>query len=161
MEIARVGGPTTAFVPNDSPVGGFPGDYFLSDGSSSVSHNYFLRFDKSVSDLSLDLYDFEASGRTAILSVYADDGYSDLITESTTGGSPIDGGVVNIGVSDSPRPIRTARLRFNIGDNGTGIDNIEFTTISEPIRLDFHGTPNSDSVVFRSCSSRNLDQWNI
>ena len=131
--IAQVGAPITAFEPNDDPVGGFPGSFFMSDGTSTVARDYFFTFDRPISSLSLDLYDFEASGRTATLSVFAGSDFSQLLTQDSTGGSTIDGGVVSLNIPFAPESIRSASLTFDIGDNGVGIDNISFSTIPDQI----------------------------
>lgn len=140
--IAEVGDPRTAFVPNDSPAGANAGLMFLTDEDSGpyLGLDYFIEFDRPVSSLSLDLYDYRvdggpAPGDTATLTVY-----SDLFTTAVGSDvfvipipNPVNGNVeflsVVAGVGES---FRSASLIFDGPDVGTGIDNVSFTTIPAP-----------------------------
>lgn len=135
--VTAVGNPRTAFVPNDTPVGGSPGAFFLSDEAAGgqVARDYFLTFATPITDLALDLYDFEQSGRTATLTVFHDQAMTMPVGTDTNPGSLVDGGVVNLSVPAPSGEIAAASLTFDIGDKGTGIDNIAFTTIPEPSTL--------------------------
>ena len=147
--IAEVGGPVTAFEPNDDPVGGTPGSYFLSDGGANFSLDFFFVFDNPVQDLALELYDFElATGRFATLSVFSDFSFSDLVGSDVTNGTNEQGGIIEMSVFGT-QAIRSASLSFNVVDNGVGIDNISFTTVPEPSTLVFLGALFSFGIASR------------
>ena len=134
-EIAEVGGPITAFEPRDDPLGGFPGRYFMHDGSTAFSRNFIFIFDNPVSSLSFDLYDFEASGRTATLSTFTNQNQTGFVGEDTSGGSPEDGGIVKMSFTSIDTPFKSAIFELDRIDRGYGIDNIQFTTVPEPAFL--------------------------
>ena len=130
--IAEVGGPITAFVPNDDPVGGFPGSFFLSDGSVSQPNEYFLSFDNPISNLSIDLYDYALQAGSGTFTVFGSQGFTEIVGQQEFSPSNTDGGIIFLSISDPSAPILSASITFSVGDPGNGIDNIAFNTIPEP-----------------------------
>ena len=130
--IAEVGGPVTAFVPNDDPVGGFPGSFFLSDGSASQPNEYFLSFDNPISNLSIDLYDYALQAGSGTFTVFGSQGFTQIVGQQVFSPSNTDGGIIFLSISDPSAPILSASITFSVGDPGNGIDNISFNTIPEP-----------------------------
>ena len=143
--IADVGGPTTAFVPHDTPEAGAAGrigEFFLTDETAgpSAALNYFIEFADPVASLGLDLIDFRrdggpSAGDTATLTVYSDSfstavGF-DIFTIPLT--NPVDGNVERLMVSLGGKVIKSASIVFSTPDVGTGIDNITF--VPEPATL--------------------------
>ncbi|MHC4198054.1 MAG: hypothetical protein ACYSRP_09150, partial [Planctomycetota bacterium] len=132
--IADVGGQYTAFWPNDTPSGGNPGSFFLTDEFPRTysALGYFLSFAFPVLHLSLELYDYEgAEGAYATLTVFEDVAMTipigtDVYTHGPT--PPPDGNVLTLSVLAPAGLIRAASLVFINPDNGTGIDNITFAT---------------------------------
>lgn len=136
--IADVGGTTTAFVPNDSlhaSYGDLAGKFFLTDETRgpSTKYNYYILFDKPVSHLSLDLYDYRndggpAIGDTATLTAYSDAFVTSVgtdIFEIPRG--TLDANAENLSVNVGQN-IYAASVVFSVGDVGTGIDNVTFAT---------------------------------
>ncbi len=140
--IADVGGQYTAFWPNDTPSGGNPGSFFLTDEFPRTysALGYFLSFAFPVLHLSLDLYDYEgAEGAYATLTVFEDVAMTipigtDVYTHGPT--PPPDGNVRTLSVLAPAGLIRTASLVFINPDNGTGIDNITFATATDAVTID-------------------------
>jgi hypothetical protein len=146
---AHPGAAQTAFQPNDIRDGGAGAQSpFLSDdqvGPVANAFDYFFSFDVGVPDLKLLLLDFRgdggaAVGATATLNVFSSTDWSGapLATSFfTVGAGPIpDGNVVPLSVAPGS-PIFTARVTFTAGpegglDIGTGIDDLEWTTVPEP-----------------------------
>ncbi|MGA1826599.1 MAG: hypothetical protein ACMUIP_18245 [bacterium] len=138
--IAKVGDPTTAFYPSDTPEGGSPGSFFLTD-HNTVNLGYLIRFNAKISYLCLDLYDFRDEtgpmpeiGDTATLTTFANTNWTDPVGEylfTIVEGLP-EGNVETLSILTPSEPIGSASLIFSTGDKGTGIDNIKFTTIPLP-----------------------------
>ena len=143
--IAKVGGLTTAFVPNDTPVDiNVSGNYFLTDEKNGPWFKlpYYMSFARPVHNLSLNLYDYRVDGGpwfgdSATLMVF--DQAGNLVgTDIYTIGwpNPMNGKITLLSVMNPIAPITTARLEFSKrGDVGTGIDNISFTTVPLPSSL--------------------------
>jgi len=137
---AMVGGPTTAFVPNDTPVG--VTGTFLTDEKAgpSATGEYRMQFAKPIASLSLDLYDYRvdggpAIGDQAILTVYANGDFTgalavDVFTIPRP--NPVDGNVEHLAIDWGNFNILSATLTFTGADVGTGIDNVAFATIPAP-----------------------------
>ncbi len=137
--VAGVGGPTTAFVPNDSlhaSYGNLAGKFFLTDEANgpSTKYNYYILFDNPVSHISLDLYDYRVDGGptygdTATLTAYSDAFGtaigSDVFTIPRP--NPLDANAENLSVNIGQN-IYAASVTFSQGDVGTGIDNVTFAT---------------------------------
>lgn len=131
--IARVGGPITAFVPNDTPVGGNPGEYFLSNGSASVRGQYFIVFANPISNLSLDLYDYANTTGQGRLSLFENADFTGLVGLDEFAPLDLDGGVIETSAEVAEGFVaRSASITFTVGDPGNGIDNISFSTVPEP-----------------------------
>ncbi|NEQ64411.1 MAG: PEP-CTERM sorting domain-containing protein [Symploca sp. SIO2D2] len=144
--IAEVGLPITAFGPDDGEGTFFEsqiGNYVLTDftrSSSNPSFNYFIEFEESVSNFSVDLLDYtEVTGSNVTVTAYSD---SFITIIGSAIGSPTS---TNTTVSLGNTSLNTISLGAlggihsisiigNIVDAGTAIDNISFTTekISEP-----------------------------
>jgi hypothetical protein len=144
-------GTQEGFTPDDTRAGG-PQTNLITDEDSSVAGNvqaldYFFSFDIGVPDLQLDLLDFRAdggalAGATAVLDVFSASDWSGgplFSTSYVTTGLEADGNVVTLVVPGGLGPIFSARVSFTpslsggTADNGTGIDNLEWTTpIPEP-----------------------------
>ncbi len=137
---AQVGGPTTAFVPNDAPAGMRTGT-FLTDETAgpSLKGEYRMEFAKPVSSLSLDLYDYRVdggptAGDQAILTVYSDQFGTAIGTSVFTipATNPVDGNIEHLSIVLGSHSIMSADLTFTGADVGTGIDNVAFATIPAP-----------------------------
>lgn len=134
---AKVGSPETAFVPNDTPNPTTnAGETFLTDeiNGPSAYRNYYMVFSAPVNYISLDLYDYcEAVNATATLTGYTDEfgTPSNYVTFTQPSGLP-DGHVQFMGITTALQPYKSASLVFSAHDTGTGIDNIEFTTVPVP-----------------------------
>ena len=151
-------GTQEGFTPDDTRDTG-PQTNFLTDEDSSIAGNvqaldYFFSWDFSIPDLSLDLLDFRPDGQaqagaTAVLDVFSSGDWSGASLFSTiytiTGAEP-DGNIVSLVVPSGFGPIFSARVSFTpspsggSADNGTGIDNLEWTTIPEPGTVVLFGT---------------------
>lgn len=163
--IAKVGPPVTAFAVDDTPAGGAVGSYFLTDedGFPENSSDYYINFTSAVAEVSLDLYDFAGEivgiGATATLTAYSDSemttpvgSYTFVVPE----GLP-DGDVETLRISNPTAPILSVSLTFfPKGDNGTGIDNIQFTNV-EPVDTDGDGIPDPDDNCPNVPNSDQLD----
>ena len=146
--IAKIGEPRVAFqsaLGGDTPVNPSgsvymaAGTYSLTDGLRQT-HDYIINFSAPVANLSLDLFDYRGDGGPANLGV----DNVELQVFNTAGAQigsdtfvlpdprPIDGNVVNLGVSTEG--ISSARLHFNGIEGGTAIDNIRFV-VPEPAGL--------------------------
>jgi hypothetical protein len=139
--VADVGGVTTAFVPNDTPFGGVGGTRFLTDALSglTVAFDYFISFDRPVSSLSLNVYDFRRDSLAGIGDSVTLTVFSDAFTTFAGSNSFIipaaflpDGNVLTLAVPLPSALIRSAAITFSAPDVGTGIDDITFTTVPEP-----------------------------
>jgi hypothetical protein len=137
---AVVGGPETAFVPMDTPVGQISGTFLTDETAGPVLElDYYMTFAKPVSSLGLDLYDYRVdggpkTGSTATLTVYSDlfttSVGTDVFTVPTP--NPADGNIEHLSVVNNSFNIWSASVIFDLPDVGTGIDNIEFNTIPAP-----------------------------
>mgnify|MGYP006289853863 CR=1 FL=1 len=131
----------TAYVPDDTPEDtSISGDYFLTDeyNGPSTKFNYYIEFAKPVSSLSLDLYDYRVDGGPQIGSTATLTGFSDSFATSVASDvftipspNPADGNIENLAVAYGPG-ISSASVVFDLGDVGTGIDNVTFQTIPAP-----------------------------
>lgn len=138
-----------AFTPDDTRTPG-PQSNFLTDegGPPNVAAlDYFFAFSKGIPDLKLDLLDFVLDGgalpgASAVLDVFSTSDWSGAPLASTalyvpTGAEP-DGNVFTLSIPGGIGNILSARVSFSpslsggTADNGTGIDNLEWTTIPEP-----------------------------
>jgi hypothetical protein len=143
--IAQVGSsPKDAFEKNvggviigDTPEGGNPGRFFLTDGAGN-SNNFLFDLAQPVSQFSLDLYDFVGDGGaqpldSATLRAYSDPQRTSQVAfdmYTVPRPRPADGLAVTLSVS-APT-IAALMLEFSTFDRGTGIDNIQFRTVPEP-----------------------------
>ncbi|MDY6989852.1 MAG: VPLPA-CTERM sorting domain-containing protein [Thermodesulfobacteriota bacterium] len=138
--VAEVGAPEAGFWPEDTPVGGSPGNFFLSDDLIVHSYPYNISFSLPVSFVSLDLYDFRADqdgmiGHTATLEAFADLQMTVSVgadTFTVPSQELPDGNVVTLSVLNPSANIIAASLTYD-EDAGTGIDNIRFDTVAAPI----------------------------
>ena len=122
------------------------GSFHLTDGLRQT-HDYLMEFSIPVENLSLDLYDYRGDGphvafdpETDRVALKVFDVSGDLIDQDIQVLSeirPIDGNVVNLGVSVSG--IKSARLEFFGIEGGTAIDNIAFEFVREPSGLGLAG----------------------
>ena len=150
--VAKVGAPAFAFANLDTPAGGNPGNYFLTDEQAGwgwgyqVSLDYFMSFDSPVTDLSVDLYDYlhdydgatgyAKSGDTATLTVYSDFVGGTVVGQAVytiPDPNPPNGNVVTLSVLSPSDTILAASLTFSALDFGTGIDNITFSTYTAEV----------------------------
>lgn len=147
---AKVGGSTTAFVPNDMPFGMQSGTFLTDERAGpNLTGDYRMQFANPISSLSLDLYDYRVDGGPgigdrAILTVYSDSNWtspigSDIFTIPSP--NPVDGNIEHLSVTLGSYNILSADLTFVDGpldanlsgtDVGTGIDNIAINTIPAP-----------------------------
>jgi hypothetical protein len=141
--VAQVGGLETAFTPDDTPDSATAGQFFATDdggGAPSSGLDYFLSFLKPISNLTLHLYDYRndggpAAGDEATLQVFSDASFTTLVGSHSfvvPSPNPADGNLAILSVLSPSAPILSARLVYTTPDVGTGIDNIEFTTVPEP-----------------------------
>ena len=149
MFIANVGIPKDGFevvidsvLQYDIPIGGNPGNFFLTDGPEGENH-FLFDFDLPISEFGLDLYDFVGDGGArptdfATLQAFSDAARTNLVADSVfvvPRPRPVDGSVITMSVA-APL-IRAVSLRFSTFDRGTGIDNIRFVTVPEPAAITF------------------------
>lgn len=143
--VARVGTtPKNAFevrvdgvLYGDTPQGGDPGVYFLTDGAGN-KNNYLFDLAEPAGQFAVDLYDFAGDGGaspgdSATLHAYADSGRTNEVVSATyvvPQQPATDGLAVSLGVA-APS-IMALTLEFSTFDRGTGIDNIRFVTVPEP-----------------------------
>lgn len=136
--IAAVGGPETAFAPDDMTVGGRAGGYFLTDETAgpSVALDYFMEFAAPIELLSLHVYDFRGDGgapvgSTVTLTLY--DAFDAVVgTDSFTIPALLEeGNVIDLTVVPGANAMWAA-LTFDAGDIGIGVDNITIRTVPEP-----------------------------
>jgi hypothetical protein len=121
----------------DTPEGGNPGSYFLTDGAGNVA-NYLFSLKNPVGEFSIDLYDYVGDGGAAVtdyaqLTAYADVARTSVVATDTyvvPKPRPLDGLAVTLTVS-APA-IAAVTLDFSTLDRGTGVDNIQFVTVPEP-----------------------------
>lgn len=141
--IAEVGGTTEyAFRTKigqttyyDTPIGGSPGAYFLTDRNYQANQeNYFIQFASPVTSLSLDLYDFDNGSGTAVLTGFSGTTWTGSVGTYSVSSPPGDGSVVNMYVTNPSDHILSASLTWIGGsiDDETGIDNIAFNTVPIP-----------------------------
>jgi hypothetical protein len=127
-------------VYGDTPQGGTPGDYFMTDGAGS-SNDYLFDLELPVGEFAVDLYDFVGDGGAiptdfVALRAFSDHTRTDQVASSTyivPRPRPADGLAVNLAVS-APS-IVALTLQFSTFDRGTGVDNIRFVTVPEPFPL--------------------------
>ena len=134
---------------NDTPDLSSPllprGEYFITNGSSSPKNmgDYRITFDQPVRAVSLLLYDYRADGNTqngrpGIDSVDLVGSLNGVLasTDSYTVPDPIsvtnDGNIVKLQLPQST-VVNELLVRFDGSDLGTGIDQITFTPIPEPV----------------------------
>jgi hypothetical protein len=129
-------------VLGDTPDGGNPGRYFLTDGKDGVG-NFVFSFRVPISTFSVDLYDFVGDGGaspsdTATLRAFSDSRRTtDMATDQFTAPWPKapDGFAVTLSVQAENMSMIV--LEFSTFDRGTGIDNIRFNPVPEPATLLF------------------------
>ena len=147
--IAGVGAPTTSFVPVDTPAAASAGAFFLTDEIAGpvAALDYFISFQSPVLNLEMDLFDYRVDGGpsigdTATLNVYADAARTILVGSASftiPSPNPVDGNVEHLAILAPASTILSAHLTFSGTDVGTGIDNIQFTTIPEPASMILFG----------------------
>ncbi len=136
--IARVGGSTTGFVPDDIPQGVIDGGFLTDEfNGPTVAHDYFIEFTNPVSSLGLDLYDFRRDGGGQIgdvvqLTVFSDAFTTAIGTQSLyiASGLP-DGNVSHLEVMGNGLNIMSASITYG-ADVGTGLDNVTYSTVPVP-----------------------------
>jgi len=142
--VVREGYPADAYVPGDEIPSGpnyDGGHFFLTEDKNgpSTRFDYFMNFEKGISDLSLAVYDYGAyGGPTAndplTLFLYDID-WNEVGSYTTTpGGNPSDipdPNLILLSASTDSVAYHAAVI-FSKGDVGTGIDNVRFTTVPEP-----------------------------
>lgn len=143
--VAQVGNPTIAFAPADTPANlAVSGQFFLTDepAGPTIGRNYFLDFNEPVANLSLNLYDYRndggpAVGDTATLTAYADAARTIPVGTSsfTIPAGTLDGNIALLSIQNPTGAIRSASLTFSTQDVGTGIDNIQFAAVPEPMTM--------------------------
>jgi len=119
----------------DTPSGGNPGSYFLTDiNVQANAENYFIQFSSPVADISLDLYDFDNGTGSAVLTAYSGAIWTGSVGTYTVSSPPGDGSVVSLFISNPSSDILSASLTWINGsiDDETGIDNISFNTVPIP-----------------------------
>jgi len=141
--VHKVGGRRTAFVRGDTPAGGRPGMLFLSDEPAVIDRlgnvgEYFLSFERPISSLSVDTYDYRADGGGAVGDMVTLELFSseDLLTSLvgsdsfTVPDGEIDGITKTLSVDLlSGTSALFARILHSGRDVGTGIDNVRFDTV--------------------------------
>ena len=146
--IAQVGSlPKDAFekkvdgtVFGDTPEGGTPGNYFVTDGAGN-SNDYLFDLENSVNEFSVDLYDFVGDGGASpsdfvTLRAYADaDRTMEVATDAYMVPQPRPADGLAVTLSVSAPSIAALTLDFSVFDRGTGIDNVVFRTVPEPSTL--------------------------
>jgi hypothetical protein len=146
--IAQVGTtPKNAFervvdgvILGDTPAGGNPGSFFVTDGAGNVA-NYLFDLEFPVTEFSVDVYDYAGDGGAAptdfaVLTAYSDLGKLNVVDTDAyvvPKPRPLDGLAVNLSVSAAS--IAMVTLEFSTFDRGVGIDNIQFVTVPEPASL--------------------------
>ena len=159
-KIAEVGGTTQyAFkskigstIYYDTPSGGNPGSYFLTDTNIQANaENYFIQFSSPVADISLDLYDFDNGTGSAVLTAYSGAIWTGSVGTYTVSSPPGDGSVVNLFITDPTSDILSVSLTWINGsiDDETGIDNISFNTVPIPGALWLLGSGLMGMVAMR------------
>lgn len=149
-KIAEVGGSSAyAFFTNiggsrqnDTPAGGDPGLYFLTDTNIQANaENYFIQFQSPVDRISLDLYDYDNGSGQAVLTAYSGATWTGSVGNYIVATPQGDGSVVNLSVTNPSGPILSASLTWIGGsiDDETGIDNIAFNTVPLPAGIWFLG----------------------
>lgn len=136
--IAEVGFPTTAFfgISDDTTLNSsVSGTFFLTDEQSgpATEGDFTFAFDRPVSDLQLDLYDYDL-GSLARLRVFSDSARTIQVGSDSVGLGG-NGAIQTLAVTSPSANIRSAILEFPAPDIGVGVDNIEFTTVPEPSSL--------------------------
>ena len=138
--IAKVGNPSFSFLPADTPTGGNPGEFFLTDGDSYYGWDFYFEFESAITAMSLDIYDYmdgaAGPGSTATLVLFKDESMADILGYSVytvPNGLP-DGAVASVS-ANTLQGARAASLEFSRPDSGIGIDNIEITTVPAPSAL--------------------------
>ena len=142
--VVKEGYPVDAYAPGDiipDYNGHDGGSFFLSEDRNgpSTRFNYFMDFEKGISDLSLAVYDYGAFGGPRIndyvtLFLYDLDWNevaSDTFTLPANARDLPDPNLILLGAQTDAIAYH-ASVIFSKGDVGTGIDNIEFTTVPEP-----------------------------
>ena len=124
-------------IHGDTPFGGNPGRYFLTDGAGNQNDIVF-DFELPVSSFSLDLYDFVGDGGAFIGDSISLRAFSDAARTSEVASAvytvpfpqPADGSTETLSVAADS--IKSVLLDFDVFDRGTGFDNISFVTVPEP-----------------------------
>jgi len=158
--IVEVGDPyyafTVAYLQGDTPIGGNPGNYFLTDANERIgdySLDYIFTFQNPIDFLKLDFYDYgsepvgssgSSPGDQIIMEAFADSLQNVSIGSfayTVPNPGPIDGNVTELQFTSADTPFLSVRISYDL-DYGTGIDNIEFTTapVPEPTTMLLFGT---------------------
>jgi hypothetical protein len=124
----------------DTPAGGNPGSFFLTTGAGNLG-NYLFNLEYPVDHFSVDLYDYVGDGGAAPtdfveLRAFSDAARTEMVASSThvvPRPRPEDGAVVTMSVT--AESIAALTLQFSTFDRGTGVDNIQFVTVPEPVGL--------------------------
>ena len=136
--IAETGAPITAFLNDDGlSQSAIIGNYFLTtDQTFNPSpYNFFIEFANPVSDLSLDLIDYElfSPESTVTLNLFSDN-FSTAIASQTFPAGVGNENITNLSLTNPTGLISSASIIFeNNIDTGYGIDNITFTTTSTTV----------------------------
>lgn len=141
--VVKEGYPVDAYAPGDVIPSGPDydgGKFFLTEDRNgpSTRFDYFMDFDKGISQLSLAVYDYGAFGGPKndplTLSLYDMDW--NVVGSYTTrpGANPSDIPDPNLILlnAEATATAYHASVIFSVGDVGTGIDNVSFTTVPEP-----------------------------
>lgn len=142
--VVKEGYPVDAYAPGDTIPdynGHDGGSYFLSEDKNgpSTRFDYYLNFEKGISDLSLAVYDYGARGgakKGDIVSLFLYDmnwneiGADQFILPANPRNLP-DPNLILLSAEASSSAFHAA-VKFSAGDVGTGIDNLKFTTVPEP-----------------------------
>lgn len=111
------------------------GDFFLTDiNSPNSAADYFISFEQAVSNVSIDLLDFDAltfnggPGQYTV-SIFSDD-FTTVLDSFSAGSSP--DGIIDTISFDNFDNVRSLLVSFTTpdgrGDTGTAIDNLTFET---------------------------------
>jgi len=142
--VVKEGYPVDAYAPGDIIPSGpnyDGGHFFLSDEKNGprTRFDYFMNFEKGISNLSLAVYDYGAYGgpkaNDPLTLFLYDIDWNEVGSYTTTpGGNPSDipdPNLILLSASTDSVAYHAAVI-FSKGDVGTGIDNVRFTTVPEP-----------------------------
>lgn len=149
--VVKEGYPVDAYAPGDiipDYNGHDGGDFFLSEDRNgpSTRFDYFMDFEKGISDLSLAVYDYGAYGGPSkddyvtlfLYDVNWNEIGSDSFTLPANAKNLPDPNLITLSANATGVAYH-ASVMFSKGDVGTGIDNVSFTTVPEPGTLALMG----------------------